>query len=114
MADFEHLFSENYDFIYKYLTKLCKDPTLAEELTQETFFRAYMNLGKLHNQERIAAWLCQIAKNSFYTWYRESQKYGPLDENAASSPISPLWRSVRFSVKAKVGQESPSSAPSKN
>lgn len=85
MADFEHLFSENYDFIYKYLTKLCKDPSLAEELTQETFFRAYMNLGQLHNQERIAAWLCQIAKNSFYTWYRESQKYGPLNENAADS-----------------------------
>ncbi len=85
MADFEQLFSENYDFILKYLSKLCQDPSLAEELTQETFYRAYMNLSQLYDPERVSVWLCQIAKNTFYTWYRDSQKYGPLDENAADS-----------------------------
>ena len=37
MTDFEALFTENYAFIQKYLTKLSRDPSLAEELTQETF-----------------------------------------------------------------------------
>lgn len=40
MTDFEQMFSENYDFIFKYLTKLCRNPSLAEELTQETFFQS--------------------------------------------------------------------------
>ena len=38
MADFEKVFQEYKGFIYKYLLKLCRDESLAEELTQETFF----------------------------------------------------------------------------
>ena len=80
MTDFERIFSENYDFIFKYLTKLSKDPVLAEELTQETFFRAYMNLSRLRDPEKAYAWLLQIAKNSFYTWYNSRRKTAELDE----------------------------------
>ena len=80
MTDFERIFSENYDFIFKFLTKLSKDPVLAEELTQETFFRAYMNLSRLRGPEKACAWLLQIAKNSFYTWYNSRHKTAELDE----------------------------------
>ena len=43
MSDFEKLFEDNREFIFKYLMKLSRNYSLAEELTQETFFRAYMN-----------------------------------------------------------------------
>ena len=84
MADFEELFSENYAFILKYLTKLCRDPSLAEELTQETFFRAYMNLSQLRDRDKAPVWLCQIAKNSYYAWYNASRKTEELDEALVS------------------------------
>ncbi len=84
MADFEELFSENYAFIQKYLTKLCRDPSLAEELTQETFFRAYMNLSQLRDRDKAPVWLCQIAKNSYYAWYNASRKTEELDEALVS------------------------------
>ena len=84
MADFEQIFSENYDFIYKYMTKLSTDPVLAEELTQETFFRAYMNLSRLRDMSKVSVWLCQIAKNSFYTWYNSKRKTIALDEDLES------------------------------
>ncbi len=84
MADFEELFSENYAFILKYLTKLCRDPSLAEELTQETFFRAYMNLSQLRDRDKAPIWLCQIAKNSYYAWYNASKKTEELDEELIS------------------------------
>ena len=84
MADFEELFSENYAFILKYLTKLCRDPSLAEELTQETFFRAYMNLSQLRDRDKAPVWLCQIAKNSYYAWHNASKKIEELDEELAS------------------------------
>ena len=84
MADFEELFSENYAFIQKYLTKLCRDPSLAEELTQETFFRAYMNLSQLRDRDKAPVWLCQIAKNSYYAWHNASKKTEELDEELAS------------------------------
>ncbi len=81
MTDFEQIYSENYPFILKYLTKLSKDPSLAEELTQETFFRAYMNLSQLREAGKASVWLCQIAKNSFYAWYNASRKTAELEEN---------------------------------
>ncbi len=85
MADFEKIYKENSDFIHKYLLKLCKNPSLAEELTQDTFFRAYMNLPSLKNPDKVSVWLCQIAKNTYYTWYNEHKKLSPHeDENEAA------------------------------
>lgn len=83
MADFERIFSENRDFLFKFLMKLCRDASLAEELTQESFFRAYMNLGQLRDENKASIWLCQIARNSYYAWYNENRHIAELDEETA-------------------------------
>ena len=79
MTEFEKLFSENHSFIFKYILKMARDVSLAEELTQGTFFRAYMNYASLINKEKAPVWLCQIAKNTYYAWYNEHKKTVPLD-----------------------------------
>ena len=79
MTDFEKLFNENREFIFKYLMKMTRDVTLSEELTQETFFRAYINYASLKNKEKASVWLCQIAKNSYFAWYNEQKKKKPLE-----------------------------------
>lgn len=84
MADFERMFSQYYDFIFRFLMKLCGDAALAEELTQESFFRAYMNLGQLRSESRASTWLCQIAKNSYYAWYNANRRTAELDEELPS------------------------------
>ena len=81
MTDFEKIYKEHSGFIQKYLIKLCNDPMLAEELTQETFFRAYMNLSSLKNLDKISVWLCQIAKNVYYAWYNEHKKFSQTDSD---------------------------------
>ena len=80
MTDFEKLFNENREFIFKYLMKMTRDITLSEELTQETFFRAYMNYASLRNKEKASVWLCQIAKNTYYAWYNEQKKKATIDD----------------------------------
>ena len=80
MTEFEKLFNENREFIFKYLMKMTRDISLSEELTQETFFRAYMNYASLQNKEKTSVWLCQIAKNTYYAWYNEQKKKYSLDE----------------------------------
>lgn len=79
MADFERIYIEHQSFIYRYLLRLGKNETLAEELTQETFFRAYMNLSRLRDETKISVWLCQIAKNVYFAWYNENKKLKPID-----------------------------------
>ena len=83
MLDFEMVFRENNQFVFRFLMKLCGDVSLAEELTQETFFRAYMNLSALRNEEKVAVWLCQIAKNTYFAWFNEQKRKQPI-----SQPIS--------------------------
>ena len=80
MLDFDKLFRENNQFIFRFLMKLCGDASLAEELTQETFFRAYMNLSGLREEEKVTSWLCQIAKNTYFAWFQAQKKHQPLDE----------------------------------
>jgi RNA polymerase sigma-70 factor (ECF subfamily) len=80
VTEFEKLFNENQGFIFKYLMKMTKDSSLAEELTQETFFRAYMNFSALRDKEKAAVWLCQIAKNTYFSWYNQQKQTDSLDE----------------------------------
>ena len=79
MTEFEKLFNENREFVFKYLMKMTRDISLSEELTQETFFRAYMNYASLKNKEKASVWLCQIAKNTYFAWYNEQKKKEPLE-----------------------------------
>ena len=79
MTEFEKLFNDNREFIFKYLMKMTRDVSLAEELTQETFFRAYMNYASLRNKEKASSWLCKIAQNSYHAWYNEQKKYNSID-----------------------------------
>lgn len=89
MTNFEKLFNEKREFIFKYLMKMTRDITLSEELTQETFFRAYMNYASLKNKEKASVWLCQIAKNTYFAWYNEQKKKDSLDDlEVASCDVS--------------------------
>lgn len=80
MLDFEKMFQENNSFVFRFLMKLCGDVSLAEELTQETFFRAYMNLSNLRNEKKLSAWLCQIAKNTYFAWFNEQKINRPMTQ----------------------------------
>ncbi len=82
MTEFETLFRDKQPFVYRYLVKLTRDAALAEELTQETFFRAYMNYSGLRDKDKASVWLCQIAKNAYFAWYNEQKKCGALPEDA--------------------------------
>ena len=67
--------------------KMTRDITLSEELTQETFFRAYMNYASLKNKEKASVWLCQIAKNTYFAWYNEQKKKDSLDDLEVTSCV---------------------------
>jgi len=96
VTDFEAVFRENNDYIFRYLIKLTGDISLAEELTQETFFRAYMNYAGLRNKEKAPVWLCQIAKNTYYAWYNDQKKKQRLDEKCSCLPVAESVEEMLF------------------
>lgn len=63
---------ENYSKnVYNFLFCLCHNESLAEELTQETFYLAMKNIDNFRGECKIEVWLCQIAKN---LWYKELKR----------------------------------------
>jgi len=55
---------------------------VAEELTQETFYRAIKNIHTFRGECSIDVWLCQIAKNVYYKEYakQKKRKTVPIEE----------------------------------
>jgi len=74
MQDIEKIYKENFETVNKYLFCLTKNWDLAEELTEETFYRAVEKIGKFKGESKISTWLCQIAKNSYYDVLRKNKK----------------------------------------
>lgn len=85
--DFEQLYKEQFSIVYRYLTGLCGSQTLAEELTQETLFRAIEHSDSFQGKCRLSVWLCQIRKNCWLS-YRRKAKHQAGDEalEQVSSP----------------------------
>ncbi|HEU5288473.1 MAG TPA: RNA polymerase sigma factor [Candidatus Limnocylindria bacterium] len=50
--------------IYTFLLRLLSDPELADDVTQDTFTKAYQSLGTLTNEHRVLSWLYRIANNA--------------------------------------------------
>lgn len=77
--EFEELYREYFDLVYRYSLSLTRDVHAAEELTQETFFKAMQSIDGFRGECRVQTWLCGIAKNKFFSEQRR-QKPCPLEE----------------------------------
>ena len=85
MEDYQTIYAQYFGDVYKYLLSLCRDPVLAEEITQETFFKALKSLDSFRGQCRLYVWLCQIAKNTYFSHLKKRRE----PENQALPPDSP-------------------------
>ena len=74
------LYEAHYMRVFSYAMTLSGNRELAEELTQETFFRAFSKGGEFRKESDEVTWLCAIAKNCFYDEKRRQSKTGPIPE----------------------------------
>jgi RNA polymerase sigma-70 factor (ECF subfamily) len=75
--DFEQIYSEHFSGVYKYVLSLSRDEAIAEEVTQETFFKAMRNIDKFNGACKLYVWLCQIAKNTYFSLCRKQRRHVP-------------------------------------
>lgn len=75
MTPFEEIYREHFNGVYKYVFSLCRDASAAEEITQESFYKAMENLDKFRGETRLFVWLCQIAKNTYIDHYRKQKRH---------------------------------------
>ena len=73
MTEFEQVYEKNYPVVCKYALSLCRDPIMAEELTQEAFVKAMEHMDRFDGKCQLYVWICQIAKNTYYTYLRKQK-----------------------------------------
>lgn len=78
MEDIEALYGLYFRDVYRYVCRLSGDCDLAEEITAETFFRALTAIKNFRGDCDVRIWLCQIAKNIYFSSNKERKKLVPL------------------------------------
>ncbi len=82
----EKLYDACYMQVYSYVMTLVKDQHKAQEITQETFFKAITAKQTFRGESECSSWLCAIAKNIFIDSTRKSSRYqDEPDETLADS-----------------------------
>jgi len=72
--EFEHLLLEHLDSLYNSALRLCRSPTDAEDLVQETYYKAFRHIGQFREMSSIRTWLFHILRNTYINEYRKKQK----------------------------------------
>jgi RNA polymerase sigma-70 factor (ECF subfamily) len=60
---FRLIFAQHHRFIFRFLYGMVGEHGLAEDLTQETFMRAYGSMSSWRGESKLSTWLCGIAKH---------------------------------------------------
>lgn len=70
----EELYRTYFDIVYRYIRSISQNGSLAEEVTQETFFKALKKADQFRGDCDVRVWLCQIAKNTLYDHLKKQKK----------------------------------------
>ena len=76
--DFEEMYRLYFKDVYLFILAMSKSPDIAEEITQETFFKVLKNINKYRGECSVKTWLFQIAKNT-YLYFSHKKDETPGD-----------------------------------
>ena len=77
----EELIRQNYNFVKSYLIKLTLNYDLAEDLTQETFYKALIKIKAFKIEAKFSSWLIVIATNLYKDFLKKKgRNYEDIDE----------------------------------
>ena len=77
--EFEQIYTIYFRDVYLYICKLSNSEHIAEEITSETFFKAMKSIDSFRGDCDIRVWLCQIAKNCYYSYIKKADRTECID-----------------------------------
>jgi len=90
-SDFQRLALSHLDALYNFAVYLTRNPAEAEDLVQETYLRAFRFSHRFQPGTHLRAWLFQILRNTFLTFYRLRERELPLAEDGVPDWDAPMF-----------------------
>lgn len=79
VEDATAIFRQDYQRIFRYIMSMVQDKAEAEDLTQDTFLRAYRSRKSLRDEGAQTAWLYRIATNICLDRLRRYARRNPVE-----------------------------------
>ena len=79
VTEFERIYQEYFKDVFLFAYRISGDEHIAEEITSDTFFKAMRSLDSFRGDCDVRVWLCQIAKNSYYSYQKKQGKIEHVD-----------------------------------
>ncbi|WP_176140506.1 RNA polymerase sigma factor [Halobacillus salinus] len=100
---FNTLYARYYQRVYYAALKVTSDSSLAEDILQETFMKAYDKLHEVKEEGKVGAWLSTIATRKAIDLIRKEKRhvYLPLEELPFSDPSSGVEELVELRLQTK-------------
>ena len=73
MLNIQEVYEQYFTVVYRYLFSLSHNTHIAEELTQETFFKALKKIDDFRGGCDLRVWICQISKNTYYDYLKKTK-----------------------------------------
>lgn len=81
----DELYADYFNDIYRFVFSLTKNKSLTEDIVQETFIRAYLNLDSFRNQPN-RAWLFTVSRNIYYDYLRKNKRTTDIEYDFSTIP----------------------------
>ena len=78
--EFEKIYTTYFRDVFLYICRLSNDEHIAEEITSETFFKAMNSIDSFRGDCDIRVWLCQIAKNCYYSYLKKAGRTDSIED----------------------------------
>ena len=92
---FSQLLARHQERIYGYLVGMVRDREVANDLFQETLYRAIQAMhrrrGAYESQGRWLAWTMRIARNAALDWLRARKKFSDVDKFSNEDEGASFW-----------------------
>lgn len=100
--DLEAIYSLYIQDVYRYIHSLCKNEALAQDIVQETFYRALIYLDS-YKDEKIKPWLFKVAYHTFIDFVRKEKRVTYMDDvtSIPSKNVQPLEET--YFLKKSIG-----------
>lgn len=80
MTEFEDIYRTYFNDVYLYIRRVSGSEQIAEEITSETFFKAMRSVKGFRGDCDIRVWLCQIAKNCYYSYLKRFERTDSIED----------------------------------
>lgn len=87
--EFEQIYSTYFKSVYLYVMQVSGNEHIAEEITSETFFKAINSIDSFRGDCDMRVWLCQIAKNTYFSYLKKNKKVLSIDESDFQNVADP-------------------------